>query len=127
MGKFGKLLFGAFAVVGIAATALVVGVTVKQKTCEHEWDAGKVVAEATCTHVGKIEYECEECGKTKTEEVPALEHNYVDGVCTECGGTEATEGETDSESSTESGEETSTDSEEQTESEEATESGETVE
>lgn len=53
----------------------------------HKWDEGKVTTEPTCTVKGEKTYTCtvEGCGATKTEEVPALGHDYVDGTCTRCG------------------------------------------
>lgn len=39
---------------------------------------------ATCTADGEITYKCY-CGHTHTEVVPATGHNYVDGVCGNCG------------------------------------------
>ncbi|MCH5323758.1 MAG: immunoglobulin domain-containing protein [Eubacterium sp.] len=44
--------------------------------------------DATCTEAGYTgDTVCEVCGETLSEgeEIPALEHNYVDGVCTVCG------------------------------------------
>ncbi len=52
--------------------------------CSHEWTPTSEV-KATCTEEGSITYTCENCGKTKTEAVPATGHNYVNGVCTLCG------------------------------------------
>ncbi len=53
-----------------------------------EWD---IVEEATCTKPGKKTITCE-CGKTKTEEIPATGHDYKDDetnsqapTCTEAG------------------------------------------
>ncbi len=53
-----------------------------------EWD---IVEEATCTKPGKKTITCE-CGKTKTEEIPATGHDYKDDetnskdpTCTEDG------------------------------------------
>ncbi|MCD7761015.1 MAG: 5'-nucleotidase C-terminal domain-containing protein, partial [Clostridiales bacterium] len=55
----------------------------------HEYVATETV-EATCTENGYIVYTCE-CGDTYTEIIDATGHNYVDGVCTECGAVESTE------------------------------------
>ena len=44
------------------------------------------VVEATCTERGYTLYTCADCGKVYADnEVQALGHNYVDGVCTNCG------------------------------------------
>lgn len=64
-------------------------------TCEHEWDDGVVKTEATCTSAGRIEYECELCGETKTKKLPLLEHivvveeTAVEPTCTTPGWTES--------------------------------------
>ena len=52
---------------------------------EHAWDEGKVTKEATCTEAGEMLYTCTVCGETKTEEIPMTAHEYVDGVCKNCG------------------------------------------
>ena len=61
------------------------GKTEEQATCTHTWDAGKVTTEPTCDKDGVKTYTCTKCGLTKTEVIPALGHNYVDGTCTNCG------------------------------------------
>ena len=53
--------------------------------CAHEWGEGTVVTAATCTTAGETSYTCDLCGNTKTETVAALGHNYVDGICANCG------------------------------------------
>ena len=52
---------------------------------DHEWNEGQITKVATCTEKGEKTYTCTVCGETKTEDIPALGHNYVDGVCTRCG------------------------------------------
>ena len=51
----------------------------------HQYDDGKVTIPATCEHSGTITYTCIDCGKTKTEYIPMLEHepnsNYVCKMC----------------------------------------------
>ena len=54
----------------------------------HTWDDGKVTTEPTCTEAGVKTYTCSKCDETKTEPIPALGHNYVNGVCSRCGATE---------------------------------------
>lgn len=46
---------------------------------EHTWDAGEVTDAPTETEDGEKTFTCTECGKTKTESVPALghQHDYV--------------------------------------------------
>ena len=56
--------------------------------CEHTNTTVEGAAEATCTtagHTGKTV--CTDCGKTVSEgeTIPALDHDYVEGVCTRCG------------------------------------------
>ncbi|MBQ6431164.1 MAG: 5'-nucleotidase C-terminal domain-containing protein, partial [Oscillospiraceae bacterium] len=50
----------------------------------HKWDDGVVTVKPTCESAGEKLYTCTQCGETKTEVIPALGHNYVDGVCTVC-------------------------------------------
>ena len=54
-------------------------------TCNHIYDAGVVTKTSTCAEDGIITYTCTLCGATKTEVVPAVAHNYVDGACAVCG------------------------------------------
>jgi hypothetical protein len=51
----------------------------------HSYDEGKVTTAATCTTAGVKTFTCTACGDRYTEEIPALGHNFVDGVCTVCG------------------------------------------
>ncbi|MBR5593890.1 MAG: hypothetical protein IKW46_07455 [Bacteroidaceae bacterium] len=59
--------------------------TVEVPTCKHVYDDGVVTKTPTCTEDGIITYTCTLCGATKTEVVPAVAHNYVDGACAVCG------------------------------------------
>ena len=43
----------------------------------HDWDAGKITKEATCTETGVKTYTCTRCQKTKTEEIKATGHKEV--------------------------------------------------
>ena len=52
---------------------------------EHAFGTGIVTKSATCTADGVRTYTCSKCGKTKTETIAALGHNFVDGKCTRCG------------------------------------------
>lgn len=48
----------------------------------------EIIKEATCGEAGSKKLTCS-CGDVKTEEIPATgNHNYVDGICSECGGKE---------------------------------------
>ena len=42
----------------------------------HSWDSGAVTTPASCTADGVLTYTCAGCGSTRTEAIPALEHNY---------------------------------------------------
>ena len=70
-----------------AEMAKIIAVFVQKTTpcTKHVWDEGKVTKEPTCTEKGEKLYTCTVCGETKTEEVPAKGHNYVDGKCADCG------------------------------------------
>lgn len=62
--------------------------TEQQPAHEHNYTS-KVVARASCTKKGKVEYSCT-CGDNYTETIPMKEHNYVtvpgkDSTCTETG------------------------------------------
>ena len=53
----------------------------------HEYGDYTVITEATCTETGVKTATCtvENCGDVKTEEIPATGHDYVDGICANCG------------------------------------------
>lgn len=51
----------------------------------HNWDAGTVIQEPTCETAGIRIYHCGHCDQSYTEEIPALGHTYVDGICVHCG------------------------------------------
>ena len=51
------------------------------ETASHNWGEGTVVTQATCTAEGYKTYTCT-CGKTKTETVPKLEHDFNDWIKT---------------------------------------------
>ena len=56
----------------------------KEWTVEsHTWDEGEVVRPATCTEDGEIRYTCTECGKTKTEVIPAKGHTWSEEITVE--------------------------------------------
>ncbi len=42
----------------------------------HSWNDGSITTEPTCTDEGVKTFTCNSCGKTRTEEVAALGHNY---------------------------------------------------
>ena len=49
----------------------------------HSYVEGETV-EPTCTAAGSTTYTCE-CGKSYDEAIPALGHDYQNGICTRCG------------------------------------------
>ena len=49
----------------------------------HDWFWIETVA-PTCTESGYEKFECARCGETRKDILPALGHDYVDGVCTRC-------------------------------------------
>ena len=55
-----------------------------ESDCEHAWDDGVVTKEATCTEPGIMTYTCTKCDATKSKEIPAKGHVFVNGVCTVC-------------------------------------------
>ncbi len=52
---------------------------------EHVFGDWTVETEPTCTEPGVRCHVCEQCGLKEREEIPALGHDFVDGVCTRCG------------------------------------------
>ena len=55
------------------------------KECLHSNTETNTV-DATCGVAGSVTVSCVDCGKViSTEEIAALEHSYVDGVCEHCG------------------------------------------
>ena len=58
--------------------------------CKHSWNDGTVIKKAKCEVAGTMKYTCANCGATRKETIPALEHNYEilsrsDAACTEEG------------------------------------------
>lgn len=64
-----------------------------ESTCDHEWDAGVITKEATCTGAGVRTFTCSICKETREEEIEALPHQLeitpaVEATCTTAGSTE---------------------------------------
>ena len=60
-------------------------------TCQHQPDGEGIVTAPTCTTIGYTTYTCTLCSKSyKDNKLPALGHNYVNGVCDreDCGAVE---------------------------------------
>ena len=60
----------------------------------HTWNAGTRTKEPTCTENGELVYACKICGKTKSEEIPAVGHKAVidEAVAPTCEESGKTEG-----------------------------------
>ena len=56
---------------------------------DHDWVAGEITKQPTCTAEGEQTYGCSRCSETKTEKIEKLEHDYKSVVsaptCTEAG------------------------------------------
>ena len=61
-----------------------------QGSGDHTWDSGVVTTAPTCQETGVKTYTCTACNATRTEEIPALGHNFRNGVCVNCGLTNVT-------------------------------------
>ena len=53
----------------------------------HSYGAWSIKAEADCNRDGVRKKKCS-CGDVVTETIPALGHNYIGGICTDCGKSE---------------------------------------
>lgn len=59
----------------------------------HNFVAGNVTTQPTCTIQGRRTYTCTRCGMTKTEAIPALGHTYgSNGKCIRCNATKPGQG-----------------------------------
>ena len=54
-------------------------------TCQHTYESWKATLPATCTTDGQKERVCSKCGNKEIEKIPATGHNFVNGICTDCG------------------------------------------
>ncbi|MBR5252533.1 MAG: hypothetical protein IKV39_01510 [Clostridia bacterium] len=50
----------------------------KKQTEDHNWDNGVETEAPTCTESGTTTYTCPDCKATKTEPIPALDHDFGD-------------------------------------------------
>jgi hypothetical protein len=59
----------------------------------HDWDAGTITKEATCTETGVLTKTCKNNSThTQSEPTEIIAHHYVDNVCTECHTARVSEG-----------------------------------
>lgn len=56
-------------------------------THTHSYGSWSITKAASCESAGSRSKSCS-CGDTVTETIAALGHNYVGGVCTDCGKSE---------------------------------------
>ena len=56
----------------------------------HDYRPVEVLSEATCTTPGTQSVRCENCGNETTQEIPVIEHTFVNGSCSVCGEKEPT-------------------------------------
>ncbi len=63
-------------------------------SADHNWNAGSITTQPTCTAKGVKTYTCNDCKTTKTESIPKLGHTEVidDAVAATCTATGLTEG-----------------------------------
>ena len=52
--------------------------TINVYRCEHHWDQGEIITEATCTEEGEKTFTCSICGDKKTEKVSATGHQHTE-------------------------------------------------
>ena len=52
--------------------------TINVYRCEHHWDQGEIITEATCTEEGEKKFTCSICGDEKTEKVTATGHQHTE-------------------------------------------------
>ena len=102
MKKIVKCLIMVFSVCAVSAFSVLasgcnmtenIKKKIEQSRCEHEFDAGEVTKEATCTKVGERTKTCVYCDLTETEEIAKLMHTEiilkaVSSTCTKPGLTE---------------------------------------
>ena len=55
----------------------------------HNYGGWEIVTPASCEKEGARKKTCRDCDDVVTEPIPALGHNFVGGICTDCGKPEA--------------------------------------
>lgn len=66
--------------ISIVAILIVLSVVLSACGCEHQYDAGVVSREATCTLEGVKTFTCVLCNKTHAELVECIPHDYEDSI-----------------------------------------------
>ena len=65
------------------------GELITHETCDHVFGDWIITLEPTCTEAGEKTRTCSKCGAIETEEIEALDHDYIgvvtDPTCTEPG------------------------------------------
>ena len=59
--------------------------TRKEILCAHEFGEDVIIKAATCTSGGETSHTCNKCGYIEKKITIALDHNYENKICTECG------------------------------------------
>lgn len=74
----------------ISLLLIIVIIALSTTSCDmfhkHKWES-YLVKFPTCTENGILKNLCIECGDIELSEINPLQHNYVNGVCTECNAT----------------------------------------
>ena len=52
--------------------------TINVYRCEHHWNQGEIITEATCTEEGEKTFTCSICGDEKTEKISATGHQHTE-------------------------------------------------
>ena len=79
-----KKITSVLLIVALLCYSVLVFASCGSDTHTHTYGAWSIDKAADCENAGSRSKSCS-CGDTVTETVPALDHNYVEGVCTDCG------------------------------------------
>ncbi len=83
MKKFQTVLL----IIALCLTTLAFTACDPEPTHTHTYGSWTITKAATCTEAGSRTKTCS-CDDTVTEDIAALGHNFVGGICTDCGATE---------------------------------------
>ena len=64
------------------------GCSEEKASCKHSYSAWTIEVEPDCVNAGTKTRTCSKCKEKDVQSIPALGHNFVDGVCTVCGADE---------------------------------------